>query len=208
MVLEKPINLEQNELKQLSNLSLISLILDFDFESNNLLEDNSSQIMELLEKIPPKLNHLNSVKVKALYELLIRVKNELFSKQKKKTKIKSSRDVFELFYPLLKDANQEQVFVLILDSLNQIIKKELLYIGTLNQAIIHPRDIIRILINNPANSFILVHNHPSGDPKPSLQDKRITTRIKRIGSLIKIPLLDHVIIADRTYFSFSDNHLI
>ncbi|MDN5327555.1 MAG: repair protein RadC [Candidatus Woesearchaeota archaeon] len=208
MVLEKPINLEQNELKQLSNLSLISLILDFDFESNNLLEDNSSQIMELLEKIPPKQNHLNSVKVKALYELLIRVKNELFSKQKKKTKIKSSRDVFELFYPLLKDANQEQVFVLILDSLNQIIKKELLYIGTLNQTIIHPRDIIRILINNPANSFILVHNHPSGDPKPSLQDKRITTRIKRIGSLIKIPLLDHVIIADRTYFSFSDNHLI
>lgn len=109
-------------------------------------------------------------------------------------------------YMLSKMQNyQKKVFVCLhLDSKNNIISEDIVSIGTLNRSLVHPREVFKKAVKNGAASILVVHNHPSGDPNPSQEDKQVTSRLKEVGELLGIPLLDHLIVARDSRFSFRE----
>jgi DNA repair protein RadC len=125
-----------------------------------------------------------------------------------KSKIDASRDVYELIYPELRFTKKENFFCLYLDTRNTLIKKELVSVGNLNTSVIHPREIFRSAIKESANSVILVHNHPSGNPEPSKDDLEITNLLINAGKLMGIHVLDHVVIGESGYVSMADRNLV
>ena len=80
--------------------------------------------------------------------------------------------------------------------------------GSLTSSIVHPREVFNPVIRDSAAAVILVHNHPSGDPAPSREDKEITKRLKEVGELIGVKVLDHIIIGDGRYISFADEGIL
>jgi DNA repair protein RadC len=98
----------------------------------------------------------------------------------------------------------EEVWVIALGSQLQVLGTEMIFRGTVDQCPIHPRDIFRFLIQTNASSFILAHNHPSLDVKPSERDLSLTRKIHTVSALMQIPIQDHVIFSDQKYFSMAD----
>lgn len=119
--------------------------------------------------------------------------------------IKTAKDVFLYASEKLSDNKKEHFMILHLDTKNRIIKDEIISIGTLNASIVHPREVFKSAIKESANSIILVHNHPSGDSEPSLEDREITEKLMDAGELLNIKVLDHVIIGKDNYHSFKEN---
>jgi DNA repair protein RadC len=91
-----------------------------------------------------------------------------------------------------------------LDTKNRVLGFHVVSVGSLGASLVHPREVFKIAILANAASVILVHNHPSGDPEPSAEDRRVTERLKEAGELVGIPVLDHVVIGDGRYVSFTD----
>ena len=106
--------------------------------------------------------------------------------------------------PRLRYAVREQFVVLLLNSRNRVIGAETVTEGTLTGSIAHPREVFKAAILAHAAAVIVAHNHPSGDPEPSDEDKEITRQLVRSGEVLGIPLLDHVIIGDGCYYSFQE----
>lgn len=109
--------------------------------------------------------------------------------------------IFEMFRDLYNET-KEHFVTLHLDVKNRIICKETVSIGSLNQSIIHPREVFKTALLSNAAAVILMHNHPSGDPEPSSEDKAITRRLQEAGDIMGIKVLDHIIIGDDNYLSF------
>ena len=122
--------------------------------------------------------------------------------------VNTSKDVVKLLKPELSFLKREHFVGLYLDSRNCLLKKETVSIGGLNTSIIHPREIFKIAIQESANSVIIVHNHPSGNPKPSRDDIRITKKLVEAGNIVGINLLDHVIIGENKYVSMAESNLV
>ena len=108
--------------------------------------------------------------------------------------IKTPNNVFDYLSPKMSPLTKEHFVVLHLNSKNMVLKEEVVSIGTLNSALIHPREIFKSAIKESANSIILVHNHPSGDATPSPEDYEITSKLVEAGKLVDINVLDHVVI--------------
>jgi DNA repair protein RadC len=119
-------------------------------------------------------------------------------------RLSSSADLFRHFYPLLRDHKQELFKVILLDAKNTIVKETTVSEGTLTLSIVHPREVFTQAIRESAAGVIFVHNHPSGDPTPSREDRHLTDRLVAAGRLLGIAVLDHVIIGDGRYVSFAD----
>jgi DNA repair protein RadC len=119
----------------------------------------------------------------------------------------NAKQVYEHFKIRLGTARQEEFHVLILDNKHRVIHEKMITLGTLNQSLCHPREIFAPAIELRATSIILIHCHPSGDPKPSKQDIEITKRLQEVGEIMGIKVMDHVIIGD-DYFSFVDQDLM
>ncbi|MBS3170044.1 DNA repair protein RadC [Candidatus Woesearchaeota archaeon] len=143
--------------------------------------------------------------ITACFELSRRV--QTFHDEKQFT-ISSPRDVLTLIGAELRHLTQEQCVGIYLNTRHQVIKKESIFVGTLNASLIHPREILRIGISEGAAAFILVHNHPSGDPQPSDEDVVVTDQLRAAGKVVGIEFLDHVIIGKGTYYSFKDEKRI
>ncbi|NLV89837.1 MAG: DNA repair protein RadC [Tissierellia bacterium] len=125
-----------------------------------------------------------------------------------KIKINEPSTIANLYMDEMRYLQKEHFRVVLLDTKNQIIVTEEISIGTLNASIVHPRDVFRAAIKRNANSIILIHNHPSGDPTPSNEDINITIRLLEAGNLIGIKVLDHIIIGDNKYISFKEKNII
>ncbi len=121
---------------------------------------------------------------------------------------RSSREVFDYLYHALRDLKREKFKVLFLDAKNQILEEKTLFEGTVDSSAVYPREIIKDALRFEASSLIFVHNHPSGDPEPSLCDKEITRDLVGAARLMQIKVLDHIIIGNNCFFSFSDHGLI
>jgi DNA repair protein RadC len=98
----------------------------------------------------------------------------------------------------------EQFGVVLLDTKYRVIRTALVATGTLNSTIVEPRDVFREAAMGGASAVVVFHNHPSGDPTPSPNDVELTWRLKAAGTLMGIPLIDHVILGDARYFSFKE----
>lgn len=125
-----------------------------------------------------------------------------------KIKVSSPIVLANLVMDEMRYLNKEHFRIAILDTKNQVLAIENISIGTLNASIVHPRDVFYAAIRRNANSIILIHNHPSGDPQPSNEDINITHRLVEVGSLLGIKVLDHIIIGDNKYISFKEKNLI
>ena len=109
------------------------------------------------------------------------------------------------FYKTKVNNFQEEFYCIYLDASKKVIEEKLLFIGTVNYSLVHPRDIFKEAYLLNATGIICVHNHPSGEVKPSKEDISLTNRLKEIGLLLGIKVIDHIIIGDDRYYSFLEN---
>lgn len=199
--------------ENLSNTELLSIILNTGTKnmsvkelSNNIL-NSVHDISDLKNMTLNKLKNIKGVgEVKAIkilssIELGRRVYQD---KNLKKIKLNSADKVFNYMNQMLKDKNQEYFYALYLDSKKYLIEAKLLFIGTINKSIVHPREIFKYAYLLSASTIICVHNHPSGDPIPSKEDIILTKSLVEIGKLQGINIVDHIIIGSN-YYSFFEN---
>ena len=134
---------------------------------------------------------------------------EFFSRCTEKVinSITSAGDVLPLVDFIL-PKKQEYLIAFNLDGRNRVISKKTVTIGLIDQSLVHPREVFTDAIKQMATSIILVHNHPSGDLDPSMDDLKTTEKIKKAGELLGIPLLDHIIVSKKGYYSFKENHFL
>jgi DNA repair protein RadC len=119
-------------------------------------------------------------------------------------KVSTSRDAWAAIAPQLMDLPHEEFWVLLLSRANEIIKKVRMSIGSSTGTVADVKMILKTALENNASALIAVHNHPSGQPKPSSSDIALTTKLSAAGKLMDLPLLDHLIVAGRAYYSFAD----
>ncbi|HMA63273.1 MAG TPA: DNA repair protein RadC [bacterium] len=122
--------------------------------------------------------------------------------------VKSSDDVAKIYGPKLRDLKKEKFMVVMLASNNKILKDKVVTEGTINSSVITPREVFHEAVIALAAAVILIHNHPSGNKKPSREDVKITKKIVAAGKNMDIPVLDHLVIADESYTSFADEGLL
>ena len=120
----------------------------------------------------------------------------------------SPKSVADIFMNILRDEMKEHFYVLLLDTKNKIISWDEISKGDLNSSIVHPREVFKYALKYSANSIICLHNHPSGDPTPSMQDIEITKRLQEVGNLVGIKLLDHIIIGYNKYISLKEKGIM
>jgi DNA repair protein RadC len=119
-----------------------------------------------------------------------------------------SESVYRHFQPRLRDEKTEQFWLVMLDRKNRVIREEMISQGSLTNSLVHPREVFKAAISASAAAVVAVHNHPSGDPAPSLDDKSLTERLVETGELVGIRVLDHVIIGENAFFSFADKGIL
>jgi len=124
--------------------------------------------------------------------------------QPKRIKISCSKDVFETMHPFLQDLSHEEFWIILLNRANQIIKPIAISQGGVSGTVADSKIIFKYAIEALASSIILVHNHPSGNTKPSEADLKLTKKLKEAGTLLEIPVLDHLIYTDLGYLSMAD----
>lgn len=122
--------------------------------------------------------------------------------------IRNSRDIFELMQPLVGHLPTEEFWVIAMDNAPKVIKKVRISVGGIDYTAVDIRIVMRVLIEAGATSFALSHNHPSGNIKPSLEDKAMTDRIKKSAEIMGLRFIDHVIVTDRGYYSFADEGIM
>lgn len=122
--------------------------------------------------------------------------------------LRGPRDVAAVFAPRLQDAPVEEFHVAILDAQHRLERDVLITRGLLNSSLVHPREVFREAIAERAAAVILVHNHPSGDPTPSAEDRAVTEQLVAAGRLLDIPVHDHIIVGRGRYVSFAEAGLL
>lgn len=134
-------------------------------------------------------------------------------KDTQKIKILCSDDIYGIMQRILMrenkiDRNREHFWTISLDNAHKILNIELVSMGSINSTLVEPMEVFSVPLQKRAVKLILVHNHPSGEIKPSKDDKDITDRLIQVGRIMKVPVLDHLIITENTFFSFEDSGLL
>jgi DNA repair proteins len=120
-------------------------------------------------------------------------------------KVSMPKDAAEISRNVIGDTDRELILVLCLDAKSQINAVNVAGIGSLNSAVVHPREIFKPAILGNADKIIFVHNHPTGDTTPGEEDRKATAMLKKAGEVLNIPLIDSLIIGDNgTYYSFAN----
>jgi len=127
---------------------------------------------------------------------------------KNRPRITSSRDAFNVIAPLLTDLYHEEFWMLLLNQANEVIGRQKISSGGMTATVVDSRQFFRTAIEGKAVAVIAVHNHPSGNLKPSQADIQLTQKLVSAGKLIEIPVLDHLIVSERGFYSFADEGMI
>ena len=200
--------------KSLSDEELLSIILKTG-SRNMSVKNLSSYILSSLKGIENlrDINYYDVKKIKgigdakactlvALGEICKRMNRKINTLNN--IKLNTPNKVFE-FYKNKVNRIQEHFYCIYLDSSKKVIEEKLLFIGTANYSLVHPRDVFTEACLLNATGVICVHNHPSGEVKPSKEDILLTNRLVEIGRLMGIKVIDHIIIGDDKYYSFLEN---
>lgn len=198
----------------LSNEELISIILKTG-SKNYSVKEVALKLLETVGSIDKLkdigistltniegIGRVKAIELKAAIELGRRV---YINKSEDKIKLNNAISIYDYFKDVLGDKKQEYFYCVYLDTKGNYLGKKCLFIGTINNSLVHPREIFKEAYLLSANGIICVHNHPSGDASPSKEDMLITMKIKEIGIIHGINLIDHVIISNNSYYSFFDN---
>ncbi len=184
----------------LSNQELIELAFDVSAVKATKLIGKIESINEVRWLID-ELDEPDALKMQAMFELCHRF---CLSSITKGNKVSSSVELAQRLIVEMANYVQENLFLITLNSKNQIIKQHTLFVGTLNQNIAHPRDIFRQATSDTAARLIIAHNHPSGDPSPSKQDDDFTCRLIQSSNIIGIPVIDHIVVGHDAYYSYAE----
>lgn len=149
----------------------------------------------------PGLGPVKAATLVAAFELGRRVATQ---KLERGVALSSPQDVHRHFAPRLRDEPCEHFLAVLLDGRHRVLGDVAVSRGTLTSSLVHPREVFRPAIRQAAAAVVLVHNHPSGDPAPSLEDRRVTVRLREAGELVGIRVVDHVIVAEGGYHSFEE----
>ncbi|MDD9819334.1 MAG: DNA repair protein RadC [Nitrospira sp.] len=149
----------------------------------------------------PGVGPAKAAQIKAAIELGKRV---LSTPLTKGTVYTQSRMVYEHYAKRLRDLKKEECQVILLDAKRAVIRESTVSRGTLTSSLVHPREVFNEAVRESAAAMIFVHNHPSGDPRPSQEDRALTARLQAAGDILGVQVLDHIIIGDQRYVSFAD----
>jgi DNA repair protein RadC len=155
-------------------------------------------------KAIPGIGTVKAIEIKACLEIARRFQQVILRPGEI---LNGSQQVFSYYHEKLRDQKKEKFFSLMLDCKHRLIREELISIGSLNLSIVHPREVFAPAIRESAESILLLHNHPSGDPLPSKEDIYVTKRLIEVGHLVGIEILDHIIIGNGCYVSFLEQKL-
>lgn len=133
------------------------------------------------------MNRINTVSIQ-----LVKEKSDLYQSNI----INSPDDASNIIDQYLANADREHFGILCLDTKNKVTAIHTVSIGTLNSSVVHPREVFKAAILANANGIIIFHNHPSGDPTPSIEDRQVTNRLVEAGKVMGITVLDHVVVGD------------
>ena len=186
--------------KELTAIDLAKTILDQHQNDLNKIARLSVQELTRFKGI----GEAEAINIVSALELGRRRKKEEVETEK----ITCAADVHEIMKPELSDLPHEEFWLLLLNRANKIIKKQPISQGGVSGTVADPKLIFNFALNHLASSIILVHNHPSGNLKPSEADKRLTRQLTEAGKLLEISVLDHLIYTDNGYFSFADENLM
>lgn len=153
----------------------------------------------------PGIGEVKAVKIKCIAELAKRMAQQ---KAKESLRFDKPETVASYFMEELRHEEKEKILLLSLDNKLQLIEKYVLSIGTINASLLSPREVFVQALKNQASYIMLLHNHPSGDPVPSKQDIIITKKIKEVGELVEISILDHIVIGNGCYISLQEQGLL
>jgi DNA repair protein RadC len=171
------------------------------FESLKGIDDASIRELRAIKGIGPA----KSAGLKACMEIARRLRQK---KWEVGDALRSSEDVFRHFSERLAKEKREIFYVVLLNNKNRKIREVKISEGSLTASLVHPREVYNPVIRESAAAVIFVHNHPSGDPAPSPEDLEITRRLKEVGEVMGIRVLDHVVVGHDRYFSFSDRGIL
>jgi DNA repair protein RadC len=175
------------------------------------LLDQYESLQKLFSRSPSELMKVKGIgsakaaTLSAAFELARRVQSQ---KHVDKAPFKRSSDVANHYLPLMRDLRKEVFKVLLLNRANRLVKEITISEGTLEASIVHPREVFREALLEPAAGIILIHNHPSGNASPSEEDLRVTKQLVEAGKLLGIKVYDHIILAGENYRSLADEGLI
>lgn len=210
--------LKECGVESLSNAELIAIIIRTGYKNysaldlaNKVLAIDPSGIKNLasisLEELK-RIKGIGSCKAAQIIAAVELGKRISTFRESPKTRITSPNIVVNMFMEEMRYFKREHFRILNLDTKNQIISIEEISIGNLNTSIVHPREVFNRAIRRSANTIMLLHNHPSGDPTPSQQDINVTMRLIEAGRIIGIDVLDHIILGDNSYISMKQERLI
>ena len=198
--------------EKLKDHELLALLLGSGIKGLNVLELSKKILVVIKKKGIKKITLADLLVIKglgsakasqvfAVLELGKRLNTE------NKSEVLSPSDVWNFCADIVAMA-REHFVVLYLDTQNCVIDRRTISIGTLNSSLVHPREVFEPAVKLSASSIIVVHNHPSGELEPSLEDKEVTKRLKEAGDLLGIELTDHIIVTKSGFMSFQQKHLL
>ena len=203
--------------ENLSSAELLAIILRTGAKGKSALDHakaliaNNKGFREIEKATVSELREIKGIglakaaQVKAVFEIAKRYSAE---KIEVGEQFQNSRQVFNHFHESVRSKKKEVFIAMLLDGKNRMLRDIRISEGSLTSSIVHPREVFNPVIRDSAAGVILVHNHPSGDPTPSREDKDITKRLKEVGELVGVKVLDHVIIGDGRYMSFADEGML
>ncbi|MDD4808999.1 MAG: DNA repair protein RadC [Bacilli bacterium] len=202
--------------QNLSNEELISIIIKTGYK-NSSAKSIASNLLVKYGHINnfQELNYNDLIKIKgigsskacdlmATIELGKRINKEVTSLNN--LKMNNAKIIYDYYYDILGHKKQEYFYCVYLDHHKRVIKDKLLFIGTLNHSLVHPREIFKEAYLVSASSIVCVHNHPSGNVLPSSDDLNLTTSLVNVGKVLGVEVIDHIIIGENNYYSFFENN--
>lgn len=203
-----------NGVSSLSNQELLSILLKTGI-NNKSVYDLSSEILNKIDSINMLKEYdvnffleIKGIGIAKACEVVAAIelgKRIILNNKDNNIIVHSSNDVYLYMRYFLFNKTQEYFYCLYLNNKNQIIERKLLFMGTVNRSVVHPREVFKGAYLSSASGIICVHNHPSGDVNPSKEDICITKTLVDISKIQAIPILDHIIIGNDCYYSMADN---
>ncbi len=201
--------------RALSNAELIAILIgsgsheesavELSMRILNEKENDLSAVAKMTIRELMQFKGIGSAKAITIKAALELGKRRQLSVAEKKKSITSSIEAFELIAPFIQDKKTEEFWIMILNRRNQVLDSKMVSSGGISHTTVDPKVLFKMVLEHLGSSVILVHNHPSGNLKPSQTDLDLTRRMVQAGLLLDINVLDHLIITDHGYFSFKDS---
>lgn len=202
-------------IETLSNQELVAVILRTENKEMSVLNlaqfllDEIGGFQELKDIDYQRLIQIKGIKQAKAIELMacIELAKRMQSKQSIKNRIRQPKDAYAYIKNKLMFEKQEKVVLLCLNNHLEIVQDKLLFIGSGDVSLLETKEVFQYTLRSGCNRIILIHNHPSGNPKPSHEDQEITRKIEMMAKHLDIEFIDHIIIGDHCYYSFKSNQI-